>query len=46
MWDWYPYYRAGMFSKESKANAVFIPKRSQKIKNKRFRTQNKKGRGK
>lgn len=38
----YPYYSHIDFSKETYPNGVYIPKRSQKIKNKRLRAKNKK----
>ena len=42
MFTIFPYSRIA-FLKETHANGVYIPKRSQKLKNKRLRAKNKKG---
>ena len=41
MWGCEPYWHIG-FLKENHSNGMYIPKRSQKLKNKKLRTQNKK----
>lgn len=41
MFNWFPYYRIGMFKKEGGPEARYIPKKSQRIKNKRLRKRKK-----
>jgi hypothetical protein len=40
MFDWYPYYKMGFFEK-GVPEARYIPKKSQRIKNKRLRKRKK-----
>lgn len=42
MFTMQPYYPCGSLKKEAQPNGAYIPKRSQKLKNKRLRAKNRK----